>query len=175
MTTDDKRRDLVLKGLTKRFPGVVLTDYRFGDFRNLDKPLVVHYSFEVPDYTQGIKGGFQFYPLVFEDVEEFLSALRDTRQTPVVIPQNFNSDTRVLVKLPVGYKLDSLPPDGSISNSIAEFFSVFKLDFGTLTYERHLGLKQKTIAPGKEYGQLLNFYQIVLNQDRTPFKVIRGK
>jgi hypothetical protein len=49
------------------------------------------------------------------------------------------------------------------------------LQFGTLTYERHLGFKQRNIAPGKEYGQLLTFYQYVLNQDRTPFKVIGGK
>ncbi len=175
MTTDDKRRELVLRGLTKRFPGVTLTDYRFGDFRNLDKPLDVHYTFEVPNYTQGIKGGFEFYPLVFEDVEDFLSALRDSRQTPVVIPQNFNSDTRVLVKLPVGYKVDALPQNGSIANPVAEFFSVFKMEFGTLTYERHLGLKDRTITPGKEYNDLLNFYKIVLNQDRTPFKIIKGK
>ncbi len=174
-TTDEKRRELVLRGLTKRFPGVLLTDYRFGDYLNLDKPLDVHYSFEVPDYAQPVQGGFQFYPLVFEDVEDFLANMRDTRQTPVLIPQNFNSDTSVMVKLPPGFKVDAMPKDGSISNAIAEYFSAFKLQFGTLTYERHLGFKQRNIAPGKEYGQLLTFYQYVLNQDRTPFKVIRGK
>ena len=173
-TTDDKRRELVLKGLAKRFPGVVLLDYRFGDYRNLTKPLDVHYSFEIPDYTQGTKDGFQFYPLVFEDVEDFLAALRDTRQTSVVIPQNFNSTTRVVVKLPPNYMANELPKSLSISNPVAEYLSNFKLDFGTLTYERYLGLKQKVISPGKEYQELLTFYQTVLSQDRTPFKVIRG-
>jgi hypothetical protein len=175
MTNDEKRRALVLRGLSKRFPGVTLTDYRYGDYRNLDKPLDVHYSFEIPDYTQRTKDGFQFYPPVFEDVEEFFAALHETRQTAVVVPQNFNSDTRVVVKLPEGFKVDALPKDGSLSNPVAEFFSAFKLDFGTLTYERHMGLKQRTILPGKEYGQLFNFYQYVLTQDRTPFKVIQGK
>jgi len=172
-TTDDKRRELVLKGLSKRFPGVILLDYRFGDYRDLTKPLDVHYSFEIPDYTQGTKDGFKFYPLVFEDVEDFFAALRDTRQTPVVIPQNFNSTTRVVVKLPSGYMASDLPKSLSISNPIAEYISNFKLDFGTLTYERYLGLKQRIISPGKEYGDLLNFYQTVLNQDRTPFKVVK--
>ncbi|HEY5037903.1 MAG TPA: hypothetical protein VIJ93_02410, partial [bacterium] len=176
LTNDEKRRELVLKGLTKRFPGVSLTDYRFGDYRDISKPLDVHYTFEIPNYGKFLpKGGFLFYPLVFEDVEDFFAVLRDSRQTPVVIPQNFNSVTRVVVKLPPGYQVKELPKDGSISNPIAEFFSKAKLEFGTLTFERYLGLKQRMIYPGKEYTELLNFYQTVLSQDRTPFTAEKGK
>jgi hypothetical protein len=175
MADDQKRRDLVIKGLSKRFPGAALTDYHFGDYQDLTKPLDVHYTFQVSNFVQFTKAGFLFYPLVFEDVEDFFSVLRDSRQTPVVIPQNFNSVTRVLVKLPYGYKVDELPKDGSLSNPVAEFISNAKLQFGTLTYERYLGLKQREIAPGKDFNDLLTFYQAVLNQDRTPFKIIRGK
>jgi hypothetical protein len=114
-----------------------------------------------------------FYPLVFEDVEDFFETLRDTRRTPVVIPQSFNSVTRVVVKLPKSFKLKKLPKDGSTSNSVAEFFTSGKLDFGTLSYERYLGLKKRIIETGKPYNELLDFYKAVLSQDRVPFEAIK--
>ncbi len=175
MTTEESRRDLVLKGLSKRFPGVSLTDYRYGDYRNLSEPLNVKYTFEIPGYATPEKGGFSFYPIVFEDVDDFLATLRKTRQTPVLVPQNFNSVSRVLVKLPAGFKPGDLPKDGTVTNPVAEFIANSKLQFGTITYERYLGIKRREIAPGKEYSQLQDFYQGVLTQDRVPFKAIKGK
>ncbi len=170
----EKRKEMVLKGLSKRFPGTVLTDYHYGNYQDLTKPLDVHYTFEVPHFAQfSPKGDMAFYPLVFEDVEDFFETLRDARQTPVVIPQSFNSITRVVVKLPKNFKVKQLPKDGSISNSVAEFFANSKLDFGTLSYERYLGVKQRVIEPGKPYNDLLNFYQTVLSQDHVPFKAVK--
>ena len=176
MTTDGKRRDLVTRGLTRRFPGAVLDDYQYGDYRDLTKPLTVHYSFEIPNYAQFLpKGVLKFYPIVFEDAEEFFTGLRETRQTPVIVPQNFNSATKVLVKLPESYAVQSLPKDGSITNQVGEFFSSSKEDFGSITYERYLGIKQRVILPGKEYADLMDLYQAVLTQDRSPFLVSTTK
>ncbi|HXL74182.1 MAG TPA: hypothetical protein VN963_11225, partial [bacterium] len=170
---DDKRKSLVAKGLAKRFPGAVLTDYTFGNYEDLTQPLAVNYTFEVPHYAQFNKKGLAFYPLVFDDIEDFFETLRDNRKTPVVIPQNFNSITRVMVKLPRGYHPDELPPDATVTNDVAEFFSTSKIDFGTLSYERYVGLKKRVIDPGKNYQDLLSFYQSVLSQDRVPFKAVK--
>lgn len=175
-TDDQKRRDLVLRGLSLRFPGVSLTEYRFGDYRDLSKPLDVHYTFRIPHYARfGKDGGFTFYPLVFEDLEDFFAALHDSRRTGVVVPQNFNSVTRVVVKLPDGYQPGGLPKDTSLSNGVAEFLATSKLSFGTLSYERYTGLKQRNIALGPEYQDLLAFYQAVLTQDRLPFSAVPAK
>lgn len=175
-TTDEKRRDLVYKGLARLFPQVALTDYTFGDYRDISKPLDVHYTFQIPYYAKFRKdGGMAFFPVVFEDVEDFFSVLHDTRQTPVVIPQNFNSETETIVKLPPGYQAGDLPKDISLTNSVAEFSSTSKLDFGTLSYERYVGVKQRTISLGRDYQELLAFYQAVVAQDRKPFTAARGK
>lgn len=174
-TTDDKRRDLVYRGLVKLFPTVILTDYRFGDYRDISKPLDVHYTFQIPSYAKFIKGGMLFFPVVFEDVEDFFSVLHDTRQTPVVMPQNFSSDTQTIVKLPPGYQAGDLPKDITFANAVAEFSSSSKLDFGTLSYERYLGVKERVIPLGKDYKDLLAFYQAVLTQDRKPFTAVRQK
>jgi len=172
-TTDDKRKDLVLRGLNKRFPGAALTDYSYGDYRDTTQPLHVKYSFTIPGYAEfQPKGGFNFYPVIFEDVEDFLATLRETRKTPIVVPQSFNSVTRVVVKLPPGYKVGDLPKDGAISNSVAEFIADSKIQFGTLSYERYMGLKKRTILPGDEYKQLYDFYQAALTQDRSAFKAL---
>jgi len=56
---------------------------------------------------------------------------------------------------------------------VAEFFSNSKLDFGTLSYERYLGVKQRVIETGKPYNDLLSFYQTVLSQDHVPFKAVK--
>jgi hypothetical protein len=170
---NDKRKSLVAKGLAKRFPGAVLTDYTFSNYEDLTQPLAVNYTFEVPHYAQFNKKGLAFYPLVFDDIEDFFETLHNNRKTPVVIPQNFNSITRVVVKLPRGYHPDVLPPDATVTNDVAEFFSTSKIDFGTLSYERYVGLKKRVIDPGREYKELLDFYQSVLSQDRVPFKAVK--
>jgi len=175
-TTGDKRRELVLKGLSKRFPGAVLTDYHFGDYHALGVPLDVHYSFEIPNFAHRTEdGGFTFVPLVFEDIEDFFTILGNQRQTPVLMPQNFNSETQSIVKLPDGFKAGDLPKDIAITNSVAEFSSTAKIQFATLSYERYMGLKKRHIDLGKEYQDLLTFYQTVLSQDRTPYKIIPAK
>jgi hypothetical protein len=175
-TTDEKRRDLVYRGLARLFPQVTLTEYRFGDYRDISKPLDVHYTFQIPAYARFRKdGGMAFFPVVFEDVEDFFSILRNSRQTPVVVPQNFNSETETIVKLPEGYQAGDLPKDVTFSNSVAEFSSTSKLDFGTLSYDRYLGVKQRTISLGKEYQDLLAFYQAVVAQDRKPFTANMNK
>lgn len=172
-TTDTERQNMVLRGLNKRFPGATLTGYSYGDYRDTTQRLEVHYSFQIPHYAQfQPKGGFNFYPLIFEDIEDFLATLRENRQTPIVVPQSFNSVTRVVVKLPHGFQVGDLPKDAAISNSVAEFIADSKVQFGTLSYERYMGLKKRTILPGDEYKQLSDFYQAALAQDRTPFKVV---
>jgi len=172
-TTDDTRKELVLRGLNKRFPGVSLTDYSYGDYRDTTQPLTVKYSFIIPEYAEFQRdGSFNFYPLIFEDVEDFLATLRETRQTPIVVPQSFNSITRVVVKIPHGYKIGDLPKDGAITNDVAEFIADSKIQFGTLSYERYMGLKKRTILPGADYKQLYDFYQAALTQDRSPFKAV---
>jgi hypothetical protein len=113
--------------------------------------------------------------LVFDDIEEFFTNLREKRTTPVVAPQNFNSITRELIQLPPGFLWDDLPKDITFSNDMAEFVTDSKLQFGTLTFERDLNLKQRVIEPGKDYSALQAFYQVVLTQDRTPFKALFSK
>jgi hypothetical protein len=175
-TTDDKRRDIVYRGLLKRFPGVILTEYRFGDYRDISKPLDLHFSFQIPNYAKVLRDqSLQFYPITFEDIEDFFATLRNNRQTPVVASQNFNSETEAIVKLPPGYKPGDLPKDMAISNSVAEFSATSKVQYGTLSYERYLGLKQRSIALGREYQELLGVYQTVLTQDRKPFTAVLGK
>ena len=175
-TPDEKRRDLVLRGLARIFPNVTLTDYRFGDYRDISKPLDVHYTFQIPHYAKVLKDrSLSFYPVVFEDVEDLLSTLRNARQTPVVIPQNFNSETQTIIKLPEGWQPGELPKGISFSNPVAEFSATPSLQFGTLTYDRYLGLKQRTIELGQPYQDLMAFYQAVLTQDRTPFKAVPKK
>jgi len=63
----------------------------------------------------------------------------------------------------------------ALSNSVAEFSATSQLQFGTLSYERYLGIRQRNISLGKEYQDLLAFYQAVLTQDRKPFIAVRQK
>ncbi len=166
------RKRIVEQGMSKRFHGVTLSEYRYGDYRDLADPLKVEYRFRLPSYLEtDRKGAPVFYPIVFEDISDFLSALKDQRRTTAVLPQNYNSVTRVVVNLPPRWRVKDLPPDGSVSNDSAEFLSHAKIDFGTLSYERYMGLKRRTIRPGNEYKDLLDFYKGVLKQDRTPFAI----
>jgi len=174
-TTDASRRESVSRGLSRRFPNAKLLDYKGTDYRDLSQPLLVTYDFEVPDFlSRDRQGRALFYPPVFEDVEDFLSSLRDDRRQAIALPQNFNSTVRQIIRYPKGWACKELPSTGTLSNSVAEFLAEPKIQFGTLIYERYTGIKKRTIAPGAEYKQLLAFYQAVLKQDRTPFTLTPG-
>lgn len=151
-------------------------DYQSGDYLDLSKPLTLHYSFSVPHYAEPLpKKGWKIFPMVFDDVEEFLTGLRETRINPVVAPQNFNSITREVFTLPIGFVWGELPKGITYSNSVAEFNNDSKLQFGALSLDRDLGLKQRVVKPGKDYEELQAFYQVLLTQDRTPFKALFNK
>ena len=173
-TTDVKRREIVIKGLNRRFPGALLTQYRFTDYQDLTKPLEVHFQFQVPHYAKmGRDGSMTFYPVVFEDVEEFFASLSDNRRTPLLVPQHFNSETEAILELPTHYKIQDLPKNVAITNSAAEFSANSKVQFGSLSYERFMGIKDRTIELGKKYQDLMAVYQTVTATDRTPFKAVR--
>ncbi|HVZ81572.1 MAG TPA: hypothetical protein VHE12_12355, partial [bacterium] len=173
-TTDAKRREIVTRGLDRRFPGVVLTQYRFGDYLDLSKPLEIHFQFQVPHYAKmGQDASMTFYPVVFEDVEDFFAPLLDNRRTPVLVPQNFNSETDAILELPPHYKVQDLPKNVAITNPTAEFSAESRVQFGALSYERSMGIKDRTVELGKQYKDLMAVYQTVTATDRTPFKAIR--
>jgi hypothetical protein len=172
-TTSESRRTLVLRGLAKRYPGVSLNDYQTGDYLDLSQPLNIHYSFTVPRYAEPLpKQGWKIYPVVFDDIEEFLASMGEARSNPVVSPQNFNSITREVINLPAGYTWDEPPKGIAYTNSVADFTNDSQLQFGSMSFNRDLGLKVRVISPGKDYEELQAFYQVLLTQDRTPFKAI---
>jgi hypothetical protein len=175
-TTSESRRALVLRGLAKRYPGVTLNDYQTGDYMDLSQPLNIHYSFTVPRYAEPIpKQGWKVYPVVFDDVEEFLASLGENRFNPLVVPQNFNSITQEVINLPAGFTWDEPPKGITYTNTVADLTNDSKLQFGALSFNRDLGLKQRVISPGKDYEELQAFYQVLLTQDRTPFKAFSSR
>lgn len=166
-----KRKEKVEKALQRRFPKAVLLKYEAQDPWNLQTPAGVDYRFQIPDYAQVMPNKkLKFYPLVLQDVEELLAYLSTDRRTPVFLNHSFNEITRLLVRLPPGSMIQSLPPDENLAGSIAEFSSKTKVDLSVLTLERYSALKKRSIPPGDAYQELLKFYQAVLKQDRIPFE-----
>jgi hypothetical protein len=92
-----------------------------------------------------------------------------------LVPQNFNAETEAILELPPHYKVADLPKNVAITNTAAEFSANCKVQFATLSYERYMGVKDRSIDLGKQYKDLMAVYQTVLTTDRTPFKAVRTK
>lgn len=167
-----QRKEKVEKALQRRFPKAVLLKYEATNPWDVQAPAGVDYRFQIPDYAEILPNKkLKFYPLVLQDVEELLAHLSPERRTPVFLNHSFNEITRLLVHLPPGSVVGSLPPDENLAGSVAEFSSKTKVDLGVLTLERYSALKKRSIPPGDPYQELLNFYRAVLKQDRVLFEV----
>jgi len=107
-----QRREQLELSLGQRFAGATVTDSTFSDLRNLDEPVTMRVAFRVPKLaTPSPEGTTLAIPDDFFRSASSLSVLGalEVRQTDLVLGNPRSSTMRIVLRLPDGLRVKSLP------------------------------------------------------------------
>lgn len=120
-----------------------------------NNPLEARFSVEVPAYASSIGKRLVLPSLLFQTQQKDAFAHAE-RKYPVYFPYPFMEHDRVVIKLPAGWTLESVPPKQNVGIGYAYYQSVSTSDGKQLVSERALGFNAILVQLAK-YPELKDF------------------
>lgn len=163
------------KRAMERFLGAMLGNFQLNsiepeNLNDIDKDLVIHYSFTADHYAKNAGSLLLVRPRV---LGEKLGALDGTK--PRLYPYDFDAPTRqtdvFTINLPEGYKVDELPEPAKADFAFGDYTSRIEDAGGTLKYSREYEIKTTSIPAGR-IGELKTFFHQI-NQDERNMAVLK--
>src|SRR5690606_1247006 len=105
METD---KDQFLENLENKYNGMEISEFDVKDVEDLSKPVIESYKFTLENQADVINGKIYFSPLFFLKHSENPFKL-DKREFPVDFGYSKASSYRLIINLPEGYQVESLP------------------------------------------------------------------
>lgn len=102
------KEDAYLDKLEKKYPGITITDYKLVNDKDATKPLQEQYSFKHTALCDVMGNKIYINPVLY--FAEIVNPFRlDKREYPVDFVFPYNDRYTVSIKVPEGYKVESLP------------------------------------------------------------------
>ncbi|HEY2497368.1 MAG TPA: DUF3857 domain-containing protein [Candidatus Angelobacter sp.] len=117
--------------------------------------LTAHFSVEVPGYASSVGKRLLLPSLLFEPQQKDAFA-HAGRKYPVYFSYPFTERDRVVIKLPSGYSLESVPPKQDVGIGYARYLTISVSDGKNLVSERALGFNA-VLVPVEKYAELKDF------------------
>ena len=105
-------KDDFLEKLENRYNGIEISDYQVKNDVDLSKPVMESYKFEKESQADIIGNKLYFSPMFFLSTDENPFKL-DKREYPVDFGYPSITNYRIIINLPEGYKIESLPEPGA--------------------------------------------------------------
>ena len=169
----NKNEDDIRKGLEKDKGETEISNIEFGNLETLYKPISLKYDFESSDIVEDISGKLYFSPMLFIGEKENPFKLED-RKYPVDF--TFPKKDRVIIniKIPEGYKVESMPENTSFSfgQNIGSFRYQISNTGDVVKLSVDFTLNHSLISSG-DYKNLKGFYQLMVEKRNE--KVVLSK
>lgn len=120
-----------------------------------NEPLVAKFSVEVVGYASSVGKRLLLPSLLFQPQQKDAFTHAE-RKYPVYFPYAFTERDRVVIKLPAGYALESVPPKQDVGIGYARYQSVSVSDGKQLVSERALGFNAIFVQLS-QYPELKDF------------------
>jgi len=168
MSADDVRKELEKeKGETE------ISDIEFTNLDVLNKPVGLKYNFESADIVEDISGKLYFSPMLFIGEKENPFKMED-RKYPIDFSFPKKDRITVNIKIPEGYKVESLPKNTSFSfgENGGSFKYLISETNGTVKLSVDFTINQSLISPN-EYIILKGFFQLMIEKGNE--KIVLSK
>jgi len=119
------------------------------------EPLIAKFSVEVPGYASSVGKRLLLPSLLFPPQQKDAYKHAE-RKYPVYFPYTFTEHDRVVIKLPSGYTLETIPPKQDAGIGYARYQSVSVTDGKQLVSERALAFNA-VLVPLAKYPELKDF------------------
>lgn len=157
--------DQFLENLENRYGGIEVSDFNVKNAKELSKPILVSYKFLKESQADIIGDKIYFSPLFFLKSKENPFKL-EKREFPVDFGYPLKSTYRVMVKLPEGYKIESIPEPGAVA--LPENLGVFKFSISGKGSQIQLIINSEmneAIVSPQYYDTLKEFYKQLIEKE----------
>jgi len=151
-----------------------IESFKVSNKKDITKPLVQMYKFSSEDLMEEINGKLYVYPLLFLTTTKNIFKL-DNRKFPVDFGSPIKEKTTVNMKIPDGYKIESIPK--SIAIGLRDNVGVFKFQViaagSKIRIVSVLQFNTGVISP-EYYQELKMFYAKLIEKQTEKIVLIKG-
>lgn len=167
--SNDRERMRWLKN-SLNLNNVKLDDVSFADPGKRSNRYQITYRIEAPKFATET-GNRLFIPVnAFNKWNLQLQGNKE-RETDLYLPFTFADRDSSILKLPQGYRIESIPEFPKIDSEYIDYEAELEIkDLRTLVYKRKIGLKKSTI-PKEDYYLVKDFFAKIYNADRQKLVV----
>lgn len=128
-------------------------------------------TLRLPTYANKAGQRLIFQPNILEQQRFSLNPMPDRRQ-PVRFLYTHTTSDELVISIPSGHRVESLPAAVELDRGFARFKSEVVMDGGRLVYRRELDIKEDTI-PVETYEEFRQFVNTMLQADQSRIVLIR--
>ena len=153
-----QRRIKALSGfLSAWFTDPYLLETEFRNFEERDSSILVSANFEAGRF--GVKQEDRLFLPVDLNTQNYLNLMfpHSQRSFPVIFDYRFVNLDELVVRLPIGFQVESLPPPLRLEDDFGSFESTYQAEEDKIVHKR-LFVRKELLVPVTEYGRLKDFY-----------------
>lgn len=145
--------------------GIELLNFRISNLKKITKPIVEMYTFEKEDGVDIIGDKIYFKPLLFNSTLENPFKL-ETREYPIDFGTPWEEKVNVLIKIPEGFQIESLPENIAIavSDNIGVFKYIVTNKGNSIKIAFDLKINEGIVA-ASYYQEIKELYKIIVNKN----------
>jgi hypothetical protein len=132
----------------------------------MDVPVETSVEFSSPQYGMSL-GDKLLFALPNDNLSSYAILVGPPeRKYDLDLGYPMQLEKTVLVSIPEGYTVPSLPPDIEINEEFGSFKRSYKFDDKTVKYEMDFTIRQ-SIVPPKKYQELKRFLETIAREDKA--------
>lgn len=158
--TDESR----LEKIGKRYNGVQITDLDVKNLQDIYKPITESFSFSSSSLVDKLDDRMYFNPMLFFQVEENPFKLEE-RTYPVEFDYPFNETYNIIIKIPEGYEVESMPEPINLlmENNYGGFKYNISQNLDNIQLIASLNINA-TLIPSQNYNAIKLFYKEMIKK-----------
>jgi hypothetical protein len=140
---------------------IEVSNYEISDMEALNKPITYNYDYHLESGIEQIGDKLFLTPMLFFAPNEN-PFKQDKREYPVDFIYSFNDRYQVIMTIPDGYEVESMPSNSVVQfqGDAGEFKYIAKASGKSLQFLISINLNKSFILPG-EYDNFKQFYQLM--------------
>ncbi len=158
-------KDQFLEGLENKYDGLEVSDFKVKNAMDLSKPVIESYKFILESQADIIGDKIYFSPLFFLKTIENPFKL-EKREFPVDFGYPSKSNYRVIIKIPEGYKVESLPESNGITlpDNLGKFKYVLSASRDNIQLVASTEINHP-IIPALYYDGLKEYFKLMIEKE----------
>ncbi|TNJ46176.1 transglutaminase domain-containing protein [Tamlana fucoidanivorans] len=158
-------KDDYIEKLDNKYNGIDILEFEVKNSTDLGKPIVETFEFEKESQADIVGDKLYFSPLFFFKENENPFKL-ENREYPVDFGYPFQTSFRIIINLPEGYKIESLPEKGAFS--LPENLGIFQYNVVGMKNQIQVTIKSRinsSIIGSEYYVALKTFFSEIVNKE----------